>query len=175
MRNPDALELARGKAARVLGDLTGLLALLRGLPAGYSKDLQEDKAFLFDAVDTVMLTLPAVRGLVETLEPVPERMSGALDPAMLATDAADELAARGVPFREAHALVGQAVRMAEALGVTLSEMPSDAAAEVHPALPGVLASLGTWSESIERRSTTGGSSRRSVMEQITALEEVFGK
>ena len=99
-RNPDAFEIARGKAARVLGDLAAFLAMLKGLPAGYSKDLQEDKALLFDGVDAVLLTLPAVRGAVATMEPNGDRMRAALDPSMLATDIADGLVARGIPFRK---------------------------------------------------------------------------
>src|SRR3970040_361863 len=112
-RNPDVLELARVKVARTLSDVVGLLTALKGLPAGYSKDLQEDKVFLFDAVDTVRLTLPAVRGAVATMEPVPERMSAALQRGMLATDLADGLVAQGVPFREAHGLVGRLVQEGE--------------------------------------------------------------
>ena len=89
-RNPDVFELARSKAARTVGDLVALLTTLKGLPAGYHKDLQEDKAFLFDAVDTMLLTLPAMRGAVETLQPVPDRMRAALDDGLLATDVASD-------------------------------------------------------------------------------------
>jgi argininosuccinate lyase len=172
-RNPDVLELARAKAARLLGDLTGLLATLRGLPAGYSKDLQEDKSWLFDAVDTILLVLPAVRGAVDTLTPVPERMRAALDPALFATDLADGLVHHGVPFREAHALVGRLVRDAERAGVPLRDVPASSAAAIHPALPGLLASLGTWEDSIERRATTGGSARAAVGRQLVALATAF--
>jgi argininosuccinate lyase len=174
-RNPDVLELARAKAGRLLGDLTGLLAVLKGLPAGYSKDLQEDKALLFDAVDTVLLTLPAVRGAVATLEPVPERMRAALDPSLFATDLADGLVARGIPFREAHGLVGRLVKDAEALGCPITEVPVAAATAVHPVLPELLAALGDWEESIERRGTTGGSSKAAVSAQLAELHRVFGQ
>jgi len=173
-RNPDVLELARAKAGRLLGDLTGLLAVLKGLPAGYSKDLQEDKALLFDAVDTVLLTLPAVRGAVATLEPVPERMRAALDPSLFATDLADGLVARGVPFREAHGLVGRLVKDAEALGRPITEVPVPAATAIHPVLPELLATLGGWEESIERRATAGGSSKAAVSAQLAELGRVFG-
>jgi len=172
-RNPDIFELSRAKAARLLGDLTGLLATLRGLPAGYSKDLQEDKAWLFDAVDTVMLTIPAVRGAVETLRPNGERMRAALDAELLATDVADGLVNRGVPFREAHALVGRLLREAEALDVPLPDMPRERAAALHPALPDVLTALGSWEASIERRATAGGSSRGAVARQLEALAAAF--
>ncbi len=170
-RNPDVFELARAKAARTLGDLVGLLSTLKALPAGYSKDLQEDKAFLFDGVDTLLLTLPAVRGAVETMVAVPERMSRALDRAMLATDVADELARRGVPFREAHRLVGLLVREAEELGVDLVSVPEGRAAAIHPVMPEVLATLGSFEESVERRATAGGSSRAALLAQLEALEQ----
>lgn len=172
-RNPDVFELARAKVARTMADLIGLLAMLKGLPAGYSKDLQEDKVFLFDAVDTVLLTLPAVRGAVATMEPNPERMSAVLHRGMLATDLADGLVARAVPFREAHGLVGRLVQEAEHRGVDLAAVPPQAAGAIHPALPGLLGSLGSFADSVERRATPGGSSRASVLQQISRLEAAF--
>jgi argininosuccinate lyase len=160
-RNPDVFELARAKVARVSAGLVGLLTTLKGLPAGYSKDLQEDKAFLFDAVDTLLLTLPAVRGAVATMEPVPARMSAALQRGMLATDLADGLVGRGVPFREAHGLVGRLVREAEHRGVDLAAVPTDAARAIHPGLPELLGALGSFLDSVERRATAGGPAARS--------------
>jgi len=172
-RNPDVFELARAKAGRILGDLTAMVATLRGLPAGYSKDLQEDKAWLFDAVDTVLLTLPAVRGALETLTPRADRMAAALDDGLLATDVADGLVRQGVPFREAHALVGRLVREAERDGVALPAVGAARAETIHPALPTVLAELGTWEDSVERRATVGGSSRAAVARQLEALARAF--
>lgn len=172
-RNPDALELARGGAARLLGDLSGLMGLLHGLPAGYSKDLQEDKRMLFDAVDAVRLVLPVMRGVVETMQPVPGRMECALESSLMATDVADAMATDGVSFREAHALAGKAVKAAESLNVDLVELPHGVAASIHPSLPDILSSLGGWEESIERRRTAGGSSRASLLEQLGRLEGEF--
>ena len=172
-RNPDVFELARVKVARTLGDLVGLLTALKGLPAGYSKDLQEDKTFLFDAVDTVLLTLPAVSGAVATMEPVAERMNAALQRGMLATDLADGLVAQGVPFREAHGLVGRLVQEAEHRRVDLAAVPPEAARAIHGSLPALLASLGSFAESVERRATPGGSARASVLAQLTELQAVF--
>jgi argininosuccinate lyase len=174
-RNPDVFELARAKAGRLVGDLAALLATLRGLPAGYSKDLQEDKVWLFDAVDTVLLTLPAVRGAVATLEPRGDRMRAALDTGLLATDIADGLVRRGVAFREAHGLVGRLVRAAEEGGVALDRVPHDRAAVIHPLLPTILADLGSWEDSIERRATIGGSSRAAVARQQEALRAAFAQ
>jgi argininosuccinate lyase len=172
-RNPDALELARGKSGRVTGDLVGLLTLLKGLPAGYNKDLQEDKALLFDAVDTTLMVLPVVRGAVATLETVPDRMRAALDPAVFATDLADGLVRRGVPFREAHAVVGRLVRAAEEMHVSLAAVPAPAARAVHPELPALLQTLGSFADSVERRATPGGSSRASLESQIAELDRAF--
>ena len=173
-RNPDVLELARGKGGRVLADLVAVLTVLRGLPAGYSKDLQEDKTHLFDAVDTVLVTTTALAGAVETLTPVPERMLAVLEDALLATDVADLLVGRGVPFREAHGIVGRLVRRAEAEGVGITELVPDVWADVHPMLPDVMGGLGTFEASVERRSVTGGTARRAVLDQIEALEGIFG-
>ncbi len=173
-RNPDVLELARAKSARVLGDLAGLLALVRALPAGYSKDLQEDKAFLFGAVDTVLAVLPAMRGAVETMTPAPGRMAAALDPSLLATDLAEALCAMGVPFREAHRLVGALVREAETLGVPFDAVPLDVARAVHPGLATLIASGWGWEASVERRGSAGGSSRAAVIAQIEELGREFG-
>ena len=169
-RNPDVFELARAKAARTLGNLVAMLGIMRALPAGYSKDLQEDKALLCDAVDTIMVTLPAVRGAMDTLEPVPERMRGALRENLLATDVADDLVATGVPFREAHGLAGTLVRTAEELGTSLRSVPTDRAAAIHAALPDILSRLGSFEESTERRATEGGTARDAVLAQLEALE-----
>ncbi|HEX9727128.1 MAG TPA: argininosuccinate lyase [Gemmatimonadales bacterium] len=172
-KNPDVLELVRAKGSRLLANLTGLLATLKGLPAGYSKDLQEDKTYLFDAVDTILLTLPALRGAVETLTPDPTRMAAALDPSLLATDMADLLVHRGVPFREAHALVGRAVRAAEELQCPVTSLPLDVAEAIHRALPDIVGQLGDWEASVERRPTVGGSSMASLRDQLSALHDAF--
>jgi argininosuccinate lyase len=172
-RNPDVFELARGKAGRLLGDLVALLTTLKGLPAGYQKDLQEDKALLFDAFDTLGLVLPAVTGAVDTLIVHPDRMAAALDPAMRATDLADLLVEGGVPFRESHGLVGRLVREAEQAGVPLDKVPAAVATAIHPALGAAVAQLGTWEDSVESRPTPGGASRASVEAQIEELRRAF--
>ncbi len=172
-RNPDVFELARGKAGRMLGDLVALLTTLKGIPAGYQKDLQEDKALLFDACDTLATVLPAVTGAIETLTVNAERMAAALDPAMRATDLADLLVEAGVPFRESHGLIGKLVRAAEQAGVTLDKVPVNVAAAIHPALAPALAQLGTWEQSVESRATPGGASRASVESQIEDLRRAF--
>src|SRR6266540_3310755 len=172
-RNPDVFELARGKAGRLLGDLVALLTTLKGLPAGYQKDLQEDKALLFDACDTLAVVLPAVTGAIDTLTVNADRMAAALDPAMRATDLADLLVEAGVPFRESHGLVGRLVRAAEQAGVTLDKVPAKMATDIHPALGSALAHLGSWEESVESRATPGGASRASIESQIEELRRSF--
>jgi argininosuccinate lyase len=121
-RNPDPLELARGKAGRLIGYLAGFLATLKGLPSGYNKDLQEDKEPLFDAYDTLTVLLPPLAGLIGSLKFEPERMRAALIESMLATDLADYLVMKGMPFRKAHEIAGRVVRLADTKGVRLSEL-----------------------------------------------------
>ena len=121
--DPFLFELARGKAGRLVGDLVALLTVLKGLPATYDKDLQEDKEPLFDAADTLELALPVAAGAIATARFNHQRMRAALDEAMLATDLADYLVARGVAFRSAHHAVGELVRAAEERGVALSQLP----------------------------------------------------
>jgi argininosuccinate lyase len=172
-RNPDVFELARGKAGRMLGDCVALLTTLKGIPAGYQKDLQEDKALLFDACDTIATVLPAVTGAIDTLSINADRMAAALDPAMRATDLADLLVEAGVPFRESHGLIGKLVRAAEQAGVPLDKIPVTVATGIHPALGSALAQLGTWEDSVESRATPGGASRASVESQVEELRRLF--
>src|SRR3954470_18144290 len=122
-RNPDALELARGSGARMLGELTALLATLKGLPSGYNKDLQDDKRALFDAVDGTLLLLPAVTGSLASLTFQRDRMAAAVTSSMMATDLADYLVRRGASFREAHGAVGKLVRDAEDANIEMSALP----------------------------------------------------
>ncbi len=119
-KNPDTLELTRGKSGRLIGNLMGLLTTLKGLPSTYDKDLQEDKEPLFDAFDTLGLALPVMAGLIRTLQLRPERMAAQLEPSLLATDLADYLVKKGMPFRQAHGAVGQVVQLAEEKGVALT-------------------------------------------------------
>ncbi len=116
-KNPDTLELTRGKSGRLIGNLTGLLVTLKGLPSSYDKDLQEDKEPVFDAFDTLAMALPVMAGLISTLTVQPTALTRQLEPGLLATELADYLAQKGVPFRQAHSLVGQAVQLAEVKGI----------------------------------------------------------
>jgi argininosuccinate lyase len=167
-RNPDALELARASGARMLGDLTALLATLKGLPSGYNKDLQEDKRALFDAVDGVMLVLPAVAGTLDELTIDVGRMLAAVSSTMMATDLADYLVGKGVTFREAHASVGQLVRQAEETGVELDALPLSAFAATHRAFGNDVHDALSARASVARREVDGGTGPRAVRAQLDA-------
>jgi argininosuccinate lyase len=165
-RNPDAAELARGKSARLVGNLTGLLTLLKGLPTGYNRDLQEDKEFLFDTVDTLAVVLPAVAGAMGTADFRADRMARVMDAQLLATDLADYLVRRGVPFRESHEVVGRLVRRSEETGVSLSELETQVYAEEHPAFEADVHDVFDWTRSVDSRDSDGGTSLRAVRRQI---------
>ena len=167
-RNPDALELARGSAARLLGDLVSLLGTLKGLPSGYNKDLQDDKRALFDAVDTMLLVLPAVAGTVGELAFDTARMQAALSSGMMATDLADYLVRRGATFREAHAAVGALVRQAEEAGAELYELPLAAFARAHALFGADVFEALSARASVAHREAVGGTGPNAVREQLEA-------
>ena len=172
-RNPDSLELVRGIAGQALGKLVALLATLKAMPTGYQKDLQENNATLFDALDRAEAAAQLMAAVVETLSPDAARMAAALDPSVLATDLADLLVASGRAFRDAHAAVGALVRRAEELGVPLDRVGSDESARIDPALPAQLAALGGPEAAVERRALPGGTARSAVMAQIAAARKLF--
>ncbi|MEO7082710.1 MAG: argininosuccinate lyase [Gemmatimonadaceae bacterium] len=172
-RNPDALELARGSAARMLGNFTTLVATLKGLPTSYNKDLQDDKRVLFDAIDTLLLVLPAVAGAIAELMFQPERMRAALSSSMMATDLADYLVRKGATFREAHGAVGRLVRRAEEERVELEELPPSAFAEAHPSFgPDVITALSAQA-SVEHREVDGGTGPKAVRAQLDAAAQAL--
>jgi argininosuccinate lyase len=172
-RNPDALELARGSGARMLGDLTALLATLKGLPSGYNKDLQDDKRALFDAVDTAQLVLPAVAGALAECTFRTDRMRDALSSSMMATDLADYLVLRGATFREAHASVGQLIRESEESGISLHALPFKSFTAAHTRFgPDVFEALSP-AASVERRDIHGATGPTAVKEQIAAARSAL--
>ncbi len=169
-RNPDAAELVRGHSARIVGDLVGLLVLLKGLPLAYAKDLQDDKPPLFDAHDLLGLSLAAMAGMMAELEFVPERMRAAAAAGhATATDLADWLvSAANVPFREAHHIAGRAVAMAEEAGRPLDQLTLEELQAVDPRIAEpALAHLSVESSVASRRSA-GGTAPERVREAIAA-------
>jgi argininosuccinate lyase len=168
-KNPDALELLRGKAGRVTGELTGLLMTLKGLPSTYNKDLQEDKEPLFDAVDTLGAVLQIACGVLSTLTPNPEKLRAALATEMLATDLAEYLVRKGVPFRETHHIAGAAVALAEQRKVALASLTVADLRTLHPAFDDDVSQVWDFEQSVEQRDSTGGTSRRAVLAQIEQL------
>ena len=167
-RNPDVFELARGSAARMLGNLTTVLATLKGIPSGYNKDLQDDKRPLFDAVDTMMLVLPAVAGAIDELTFDTTRMRGAVTAGLMATDLADYLVDRGVTFRDAHSAVGKLVREAESGGVELDALPLASFSSAHPVFGSDVLEALKPERSIERRNIAGGTGPGAVKDQLAA-------
>jgi argininosuccinate lyase len=152
----------------MLGDLTSLLATIKGLPSGYNKDLQEDKRALFDGVDGILLVLPAVAGTLGELTFDTARMAAAISSTMMATDLADYLVGKGITFREAHAVVGAMVRKAEELGVELHALPIATFEAAHTAFGSdVRDALGAQA-SVDRREVEGGTGPRAVRAQLEA-------
>ncbi|WP_200175263.1 argininosuccinate lyase [Tomitella cavernea] len=173
-KNPDVAELVRGKTGRLIGNLTGLMATLKAQPLAYNRDLQEDKEPVFDSVAQLELLLPAVTGLVSTLEFHEERMAE-LAPAgfTLATDIAEWLVRRGVPFRVAHEAAGGCVRAAEERGVGLDGLSDDALAAVDPHLTPDVRGVLSVAGSIASRDAKGGTAETRVTEQLAGVRETL--
>ncbi|TEU21813.1 MAG: argininosuccinate lyase [Anaerolineales bacterium] len=173
-KNPDSLELLRGKAGRLIGHLVALLTAVKGLPSTYNKDLQEDKEPLFDAMDTLELALPVAAGVIATLKVHPQRMAEALNDGMLATDLADYLVQRGVPFRRSHHLVGQVVRRALQRDVPLRELPLDEFREVAEKFGEDVYLVFDFRRSVEARASYGGTATQAVRQQLARTRERLG-
>ncbi|UOE44795.1 argininosuccinate lyase [Agromyces larvae] len=171
-KNPDIAELTRGKAGRLIGNLSGLLATLKGLPLAYNRDLQEDKEPVFDSVETLEVVLPAFTGMVATLRFDTDRMSQ-LAPAgySLATDVAEWLVKRRVPFRDAHEITGSLVRYAEQHGLELDEVDDAALAAIDPRLTPEVRSVLSVEGSVASRDGIGGTAPDRVADQQAALAE----
>ena len=166
-KNPDMAELARGKAGRLIGNLTGVLAMLKGLPFAYNRDLQEDKEPLFDSIDTLRLVLPAVTGMVATTTFDRERMAAAAPQGFsLATEVADFLVRVGVPFAQAHEAAGKCVALCEAKGLQLHELSDSDFLVVHPSLTSDVRNSLTVSGAIASRKTIGATGGLALAQQL---------
>ena len=172
-KNPDMAELARGKAGRLVGNLTGLLTTLKGLPFAYNRDLQEDKEPLFDSIDTVLLVLPAVTGMVATTDFDREKMALAAPLGFsLATEIADYLVRAHVPFAHAHEAAGKCVALCESSGRQLHQLTDSEFAEIHPSLQPDVRDVLTVHGALASRTTIGGTSPSSFAEQIKGVKEL---
>ncbi|CUR54159.1 Argininosuccinate lyase [metagenome] len=172
-KNPDIAELARGKSGRLIGNLTGLMATLKGLPLAYNRDLQEDKEPVFDSVDTLLVLLPAFSGMVRTLRFNTARMTELAPQGFsLATDVAEWLVRQGVPFRVAHEVAGTCVRRCEELGIGLEDLSDEQFAEISahltPEVRGVLTAEGSTAS----RDARGGTAPDRVRDQLVELQHV---
>lgn len=169
-KNPDIAELARGKSGRLVGNLTGLLVTLKGLPFAYNRDLQEDKEPVFDSVDTLLLVLPALAGNVATLRFHPEKMAAAAPQGhSLATEIAEWLVNGGMPFRSAHEVAGACVRQAEGFGCELWELSDEQLALVSPALTPAVRAVLSVPAAVAARDKIGGTAPVRVREQLQEL------
>ncbi|MBW7997635.1 MAG: argininosuccinate lyase [Candidatus Glassbacteria bacterium] len=172
-KNPDSLELVRGKCGRVTGRLTGLLATLKGLPSTYNKDLQEDKEPLFDSFDTLRDSLRITAGVVATMEFRAETMRACLDEFQLATDLADYLVARGMPFRQAHEVVGKLVRECEDSNTALSELPLESYQRLSELFEEDVRKILDFDTSLASREASGGSAPEAVERQLAAAADAL--
>jgi argininosuccinate lyase len=172
-RNPDALELARGSGARAIGDLTTLLATLKGLPSGYNKDLQDDKRVLFDAVDTILLVLPAVAGALQEIRFNARRMRAALSSSMMATDLADYLVEKGATFREAHSAIGSLIRESEREDCELDALPIASFKAAHSLFGDDVLDWLEPGRSVARRDVPGGTGPTAVSAQLRSAAEAL--
>ena len=169
-KNPDIAELTRGKSGRLIGNLTGLLATLKGLPLAYNRDLQEDKEPLFDSVNTLLVVLPALRGLIETLGVNEQALAArAANGFSLATDIAEWLVTQGVAFREAHEITGRLVQLCEQGGCELHQLTQKQLHAVSPALSHAMVSQLSVHQAVTARNGAGGTAPERVREQHAAL------
>ncbi|KAL4401789.1 argininosuccinate lyase [Malassezia pachydermatis] len=168
-KNPDSLELLRGKSGRLFGHMSGFMMSIKGIPSTYNKDMQEDKEPLFDAVDTTKACLQILTGVLSTMSINAPKMRAALTTDMLATDLADYLVRKGIPFRETHHISGSAVKMAEDRKCELSDLSLADLRTLHPAFDEDVTLVWDPEQSVERRNAIGGTSRRAVHEQVERL------
>jgi argininosuccinate lyase len=171
-KNPDVFELTRGRTGRLIGYVSGLLSTLKGLPSAYDKDLQEDKLPVFNAFDLLVQVLPVLAEALRTLTTYPARLQVNLDPGMMAADAADYLVEKGVPFREAHTLIGAAVRMAASKGVEVNQLSIEELHSIHPGFETDFYEVFDPQRSVSRRKATGGTAPEAVREQMESCRKL---
>jgi argininosuccinate lyase len=180
-KNADIAELARGKSGRFIGNLTSLLVVLKGLPFAYNRDLQEDKEPVFDSVDQLLILLPAITGMIETAQFNSAAISkGAADGFSLATEIADFLAKKQIPFATAHEVAGECVKFCEKNGIELDQLRDAQLLSIHPALTGEVKAFLDVKGAVASRTSSMGTSQKSVTaalaqlkKEISAVDEVI--
>jgi argininosuccinate lyase len=175
-KNPDACELIRARAARLASSHQGLITLLAGLPLAYNKDMQEDKTYVFEAADTLLMTLPVTAEMTAGLEFDAARMRAAAEESFaLATDVADYLVGKGVSFRDAHRIVGQLVRLCLDQGKLLKDLTPEELAAASPEFDDGFAEIVDLDAAIERKASYGGTAPSHVLDQLSfAIERLHG-
>ncbi|WRT69703.1 argininosuccinate lyase [Kwoniella shivajii] len=173
-KNPDSLELLRGKSGRIFGQMAGLMMTMKGIPTTYNKDMQEDKEPMFDCATTVQDCIRIAEGVIATLDINPEKMRAALSEDMLATDLADYLVRKGVPFRETHHISGRAVAMAEKENIRLSEITFAQYLTLSDQFTEDVYSVFDYENSVEKRNVTGGPSRKGIATQVQYIRAALG-
>lgn len=173
-KNPDSLELLRGKSGRVFGHMAGFMMTVKGLPSTYDKDLQESWEAMLDTVKSVSDSIRIAEGVLATLETKPEKMKAALDPFMLATDLADYLVRKGVPFRETHHISGRVVALSEQTNIPMDQLTYEQLQSVDTRFGKDIVESFNYEKSVEMHSAKGGTSKASVLEQIRVLKETLG-
>lgn len=172
-KNPDSLELLRGKSGRAFGHMAGLMMTLKGLPSTYNKDLQESVEPMLDHVKTVGDSIQIATGVLSTLTCSPEKMKAALDGFMLATDLADYLVRKGVPFRETHHISGQVVALSEKTGIPMEKLSYEQLKSVDARFLEDVSECFDFERSVEMRTSKGGTSKSAVLEQIAVIKSVL--
>lgn len=172
-KNPDSLELLRGKSGRAFGQMAGLMMTIKGIPSTYNKDLQESVEPLLDHVKTVADSIQIATGVISTLDIVPEKMRASLTPDMLATDLADYLVRKGVPFRETHHISGRVVALAEKEGIPMDQLSFEQLQGVDPRFERDIVESFDYEKSVEMRATKGGTSKSSVLDQVANIRKMI--
>ncbi|KAH8671670.1 L-Aspartase-like protein [Xylariales sp. PMI_506] len=174
-KNPDSMELIRGKAGRVQGQAYGFLASLKSLPTSYNKDLQESVEPMIDCIKTVSNCIAIMQGVISTLKTNGDKMKAALTHDMLATDVADYLVLKGVPFRQTHHIAGAVVRTAEEANISIAQLSLEDLKKISPLFESDIVEVFDFERSVERRSAIGGTSRSSVLAQIAAIKSTLSQ
>ncbi|KAH7134793.1 L-Aspartase-like protein [Dactylonectria estremocensis] len=173
-KNADSLELLRGKSGRAFGHMAGLMMTQKGLPSTYNKDLQESLEPMMDHVKTVSDSIQIANGVLSTLTALPEKMKASLDPFMLATDVADYLVRKGVPFRETHHISGRCVAKSEETGIPMNELSYETLKGIDERFEEDIADVFNYEASVESRTAKGGASKAAVLEQIAVIRKILG-